>query len=359
MIGLTTNAMRRTTVKQYAGLDVSLKEISICVIDGDGRIIGRGSTSSDPAAVAAFFAEKELCPERIVHESGQLSIWLQRGLTRLSLPAICIDARRAHKALSARLNKSDASDAEGLAQLARTGWFTKVHIRSQNADRLRTLLSARERLISLRKDLEGHVRGVLKTFGIRMAGVNKGRLRQGFRDQLAAAGETDPVLAVIADGFIVAHETLCAAAGALEKDLRAIARESALCRRLMTIPGVGPIVALNFIALVDDADRFRKVADVGAFLGLTPRRRQSGEVDYSGRISKCGDAQMRGLLFEAATCLIRLVKRFSPLKSWAMRLAGRKGFKKAAVATARKMAVLMLAIWKNETDFRWKGDAAA
>ena len=208
----------------------------------------------------------------------------------------------------------------------------------------------------LRKDLEGHVRGVLKCLGVRMPGVNKGRLRQGFRDQLAVAGQTDPVLKIIADGFIVIHETLCAGAGALDKDLLCVARESALCRRLMTIPGVGPIVALSFTALVDDASRFRKSADVGAFLGLTPRRYQSGEIDYSGRISKCGDVQMRGLLFEAATCLIRLVKRFSPLKSWAVRLAARKGFKKAAVATARKMAVLMLTLWKNETEFCWKGN---
>lgn len=259
--------------------------------------------------------------------------------------------------MSARLNKSDASDAEGLAQLARTGWFTRVHLRSEASERLRTLLGARDRLIRLRKDLEGHVRGVLKTFGVRMTGVNKGQLRQGFRDQLVNSGETDPVLATIADGFIVIHETLCTATEALDKDLLSVARESGLCRRLMTIPGVGPIVALSFIALVDDASRFRKAADIGAFLGLTPRRHQSGEVDYSGRISKCGDAQMRGLLFEAATCLIRLVKRFSPLKSWAVRLAGRKGFKKAAVATARKIAVLMLTLWKNETEFCWKGNA--
>ncbi len=344
-------------MKQFVGLDVSLKEISICVVDRDGKVITRGSTPADPEAVAVFFAGKKLCPELIVHESGPLSIWLQRGLARLGLPAICIDARKAHKALSARLNKSDASDAEGLAQLARTGWFTKVHLRSEAAERMRALLGARDRLIRLRKDLEGHVRGVLKTFGVRMTGVNKGRLRQGFRDQLAVAGQTDPVLKIIADGFIVIHETLCAAAGALDKDLLCVARESALCRRLMTIPGVGPIVALSFTALVDDASRFRKPADVGAFLGLTPRRYQSGEIDYSGRISKCGDVQMRGLLFEAATCLIRLVKRFSPLKSWAVRLAARKGFKKAAVATARKMAVLMLTLWKNETEFCWKGNA--
>ena len=145
-------------------------------------------------AVEIWFKKRSLKPETIVHESGQLSIWLQRGFLERGLPAICIDARRAHKSLSARLNKSDASDAEGLAQLARTGCFTSVFVRSVQADRLRALVGAREKMIRLRKDLEGHIRGILKTFGIRMTGVTQGKMRQRFRDQLAAAGETDPVL---------------------------------------------------------------------------------------------------------------------------------------------------------------------
>jgi len=254
---------------------------------------------------------------------------------------------------------SQVAPRRTLAQLARTGWFTPVHVRSEEADRLRTLISARDRLIRLRKDLEGHVRGVLKTWGIRLTGIGQGRLREGFREPLAAAGETDPVLAMIADGFCAAHQRLCAAAQALENDLKKIARESSLARRLMTVPGVGPIVSLSFIALVDDAGRFRRASDIGAFLGLTPRRYQSGETDYSGRVSKCGDTQMRGLLFEAAACMIRLVKRFSPLKSWAVRLAGCKGFKKAAVATARKLAVILLTIWEDGTEFQWTTEAKA
>ncbi len=277
----------------YAGLDVSLKEVSICVVDAAGAVQLRGSVVSEPQAVSDFLSDAGVSPERIVHESGMLSIWLQRGLVKLGLPATCIDARIAHKALSARLNKSDAADAEGLAQLARTGWYTPVHVRSEDADRLRTLIGARERLIRLRKDLEGHIRGVLKTFGVRMTAIGQGRQRQAFRDQLAAAGRDDWVLSAIADGFIKAHETLCRAAEELSDDLRAVARDSDLARRLMTIPGVGPIVSLNFIALVDDADRFRKASDVGAFLGLTPRRYQSGDTDYSGRVSRCGDAAMR------------------------------------------------------------------
>lgn len=341
----------------YAGLDVSLKEISICVVDEGGKTIARGTCPADPEGVAGWFRNREIKPCRIVHESGMLSIWLQRGMARMGLPVTCIDARKAHKSLSARLNKSDAADAEGLAQLARTGWFTPVHIRSEEVDRLRSLVGARERLIRLRKDLEGHIRGVLKTFGIRMSSIGQGRLRQAFRDQLAAAGETDPVLSAIADGFIAAHATLCQAADDLDRAVKREAKAHPIARRLMTIPGVGPVNALSFIALVDNPGRFSRTSDVGAFLGLTPKRHQSGAMDWSGRVSKCGDGAMRGLLFEAASCVIRQVKRFSPLKSWAVRLAGRRGFRKAAVATARKIAVLMLTLWKNETEYKWTKEA--
>jgi transposase len=295
-------AVRRTTMTHYAGLDVSLKEVSICVVDDDGEVVAQGPAPADPEGVAGWLKNRSLTPKRIIHESGQLSIWLQRGMVQLGLPAICIDAR---------------------------------------------------------KDLEGHIRGVLKVFGIRMTGISQAQQRQGFRDQLAAAGETDPVLRTIADGFIAAHITLCKATADFDATLRAKAKSNPITRRLMTIPGVGPIVSLSFAAHVDDPNRFSKTTDVGAFLGLTPRRHQSGEMDWSGRVSKCGDAAMRSLLFEAATSVIRQVKRFSSLKSWAVRLAARRGFRKAAVATARKIAVLMLTLWKSETDFKWtKGTTA-
>lgn len=346
-------------MEQYAGLDVSLKEISICVVDHDGKTIARRACPADPEGVAGWFRNRSLAPHRIVHESGMLSIWLQRGMARLGLPTTCIDARKAHKAPSARLDKSGAADAEGLAQLARTNGFTPVHIRSEEADRSRSLVCARERLIRLRKDLEGHIRGVLKTFGIRMSGIGQGRQRQAFRDQLTAAGETDPLPSAIADSFIMTHATLCQAAEDLDKAVKIKAKTDPVARRLMTIPGVGPVNALGFIALINDPNRFSRTSDVGAFLGRTPKRPQSGEIDWSGRVSKCGDGTMRGLLFEAASCLIRQVTRFSPLKSWAVRLAGRRGFRKAAVATARKIAVLMPTLWKHETEYQWTKEATA
>jgi transposase len=291
--------------------------------------------------------------ERIVHESGPLSIWLTRELAARGAPVVCIDARAAHKALSARMNKSDRADAEALAQLARTGWYRAVHIKSEASDRLRLLLGARARMIAIRQDIEAQARGVLKTYGIRLGPVTQGRNRAGFRDQLRTAAAGEPILEAVAASLIAVHEVACGEAAAIDAELRTIARDSELAQRLMSVPGVGAIVALNFIATVDDAGRFAKATDVGAYLGLTPRRYQSGEIDYSGRISKRGDGAMRSLLYEAANVLITRVHRFSPLKSWAVRLAARKGFKKAAVAAARKIAVVMLRLWRDGTSFAW------
>ncbi|MDE4142897.1 transposase [Phaeobacter gallaeciensis] len=230
-------------MKHYAGLDVSLKEISICVVDADGKTVARGVSPADSEGLAGWFGTRSLSPKLIVHESGQLSIWLQRGLERLGLPATCIDARKAHKSLSARPNKSDAADAEGLAQLARTGWFTPVHVRSESSDRLRCLISARAQLISLCKDLEGHIRGILKTFGIRLKGIGQGGQRQAFRDKLVSTGERDPILRAIADRFIAAHATLCQAAADLDRAVKKKAEDNPMARRLATIPGELPLVS--------------------------------------------------------------------------------------------------------------------
>ena len=338
-------------MKHYVGLDVSQKEVSLCVVDGDGAVIAEGKVATEPALVLSWIEDRVGTVERIVHESGPLSIWLTRELARLGAPVVCIDARAAHKALSARMNKTDRADAEALAQLARTGWYREVHIKSEASDRLRLLLGARERMIRIRQDIEGQARGILKTYGIRLGPVAQSRERAGFREQLQAAASGDPLIEAVAASLIAVHDTACAEAATIEEELQAIARD--LARRLMTVPGVGPMVALNFIATIDDAKRFAKATDVGAYLGLTPRRYQSGEIDYSGRISKRGDGAMRALLYEAASVLINRVQRFSPLKAWAVRLAARKGFKKAAVAAARKIAIVMLRLWRDGTTFAW------
>ena len=343
----------------YVGLDVSVKSVAICVVEGDGAVIARGEVSSDPDQIATFLSLHAPNAERVVHESGILTIWLTRELSSRGVPIICIDARLAHKALSGRINKSDRGDAEGLAHLARTGWFTEVHIRSEASERIRVLIGTRERLIRMRKDLEEHVRGVLNVFGVCMGAVGRSKMRQGSRDQLAQAGAVDPVIPVMVEMFNPIHKALCAATEAMDDELRTIARQSNLAGRLMTVPGVGPIVALAYIATLDDAARFKKPKDVSAFLGLTPRRYQSGDMDWSGRISKCGDRDLRRLLYAAASTLLTQVKKPSSLLVWATRLYDRKGFKKAAVAASRKIAVILHCIWRDRTTFDPKMEGTA
>lgn len=203
----------------------------------------------------------------------------------------------------------------------------------------------------MRKNLEGHVRGVLKVFGICKKSVGTGKLRRNFRDLLATAADTDPAIEMMSETFIPLHKTLCIARDALDDEVRMMARKSDLAHRLMTVPGVGPIVALAYIATLYDEKRFRKSVDVGAFLGLTPKRHQSGEVDWSGKISKCGDCDMRRLLYSAASPLINCTRKPSRLKEWATKLAERKGHKKAAVAASRKTAVILHCLWRNATVF--------
>ncbi|WP_241560142.1 IS110 family transposase [Solirhodobacter olei] len=328
-------------------------------MDAKGGVRRRAVLPTDQERIAAFIAAEAPQTERVVHESGILSTWLTRELERRGVSILCIDARLANKVLSARLNKSDKVDAESLAQLARTGWLTRVHIHSEASNHIRAPVGARERLIRMRKELEAHLRGMLKTYGIRMTQVHQAKARRGFRDQLSETGAGDPVLRLLAETMSPIHGMLCAATAALDGELLAIARRSELEGRLMSVPGIGTITALGFVATLDDPARFRRVSDVGAFLGLTPRRYLSSEVDRPGCISKCGDADMRRLLVSAVATLITQVARFSPLKAWTVRLSARKGFKKAVVARARKLAVILYAIWRDGSVFRWTKEATA
>ncbi len=302
-------------MKRYVGVDVSRDECAVCILGEDGTRVFEGSCPTDPDAILRTVSDHAKQVEKIVHESGPLSIWLTRELAKRGAPVVCIDARAANKALSARMNKSDKSDAEALAQLARTGWYREVHIKSEESDRLRLLLSARERLIRIRMDIEGQARGILKTFGIRLGPVRAGWSRRNFRDQLAEIVSGDPILEAVFALLIAVHKSVCEEATDLDNEIQQVAKDSPLARCLTTVPGVGPIVALSFIATIDDATRFRRAVDVGAYLGLTPRRYQSGETDWSGRISKRGDSAMRKQLYEAANILIQRVPRFSPLKA--------------------------------------------
>ena len=334
----------------HVGLDVSLKETKACAPVPGGRVAAQGCVETSPEALATWLGMHAPDAAAIVLESGSLSSWLCQGLREHGLPAVIVDARLAHKALSGRANKSDANDAEGLAWLALTGWYRRVAGKSETARVRRSLLVARGQLCGQRRALENLVRALFRGFGLKVGSVGKAAFEARAWELLAER----PDLGDAVSALLATRRTLLVQISELEKQIKKVARESATCRRLMTVPGVGPMTALAFVAAIDDPGRFKDSYAVGAYLGLTPRRHQSGEVDYQGRISKWGDALARHMLYEAANSLLVRTKAWSAPKAWAARLARRIGPKKARVALARKLAVILHRIWLDGGTFQWR-----
>ena len=339
----------------YVGLDVSLKETEVCVLAPGGRLVARARVASDPVSLSNWLGIHASSASAVVLETGGLSSWLAGGLVAFGVPAVIVDARLAKKALSGRANKSDANDAEGLAWLALTGWYRRVAVKSEAARVRRALLVARSQLCGQRRSLENVVRALFRGFGLKIGSPGKAAFETRTRQLLEDRPELgDAVLALLA-----ARQTLLSEQASLDKRIKAAAQASPVCRRLMTVPGVGPMTALAFVAAIDNPERFEDSYDVGAYLGLTPRLFQSGELAYSGRISKWGDALARHMLYEAANSLIVRVKAWSAPKAWAVRLVRKIGAKKARVALARKLAVILHRIWLEGTNFQWTKEATA
>ena len=336
-------------MKQYVGLDVSQKETSVCVVSETGQVIFEGKAKSDPGALTALLRKRAPRAERIGFETGAMASWLWHELRRVDLPVVCIDARHAHAALSVRMNKSDQNDARGLAELVRVGWYREVKVKSEESQRIRAILVARSRLVAIRRDIENQVRSLIKEYGLLFPRA----IGQQFRNQVSELlGEDHQLLGVIAP-LLSIHEHICEQQSKFDDDVRRLAKSDETTRRLMTVPGVGVVTALTFRHTIDDPSRFQSASTVGAYLGLTPRRNQSGETDTNGKISRWGDGLLRSYLFEAATVLLYRTKKWSSLKAWGMKLAKRIGMKKAKVAIARKIAVILHCIWVDGTSFEW------
>src|SRR6187431_37684 len=211
------------------------------------------------------------------------------------------------------------------------------------------LLTHRKLLQSKAIAIENDLRGTLRNFGLKVGMVGKVK----FEARIQELVETIPDLATLVEPLLIVRRVLREQIAILHRRLLAIVRNDEVCRRLMTVPGVGPVVALTYRATVDVPARFRKSKSVGAVFGLTCSKYQSGEVDRSGRISRCGDEMMRAMLYEAAHILLVRSTKWSWLKAWAMQIAKRRGIKKAIVALARRLAVIMHRIWVDGTEFRW------
>jgi transposase len=339
----------------YIGLDVSQKTTAICVVDDGGRRIWRGECRTEPDEIATVVRRHAGDDARIGIETGSMTPWLVHELRGRSLAVTCLDARHARAALKMQINKTDRNDAEGLAQIMRTGWYRAVHVKSFEAHRARALLAARLQLIETTTRLSNHIRGVLKTFGL-LPGTVRG-LRFDARVEMMLDGR--PELAMIVTPLLVAWRRLREQIAVFDKSIAAIVRASPVCRLLMSVPGVGVLSVLAYVSTIEDPARFSSSRSVGAHLGLTPRQYQSGEVDRSGRISRCGDSLARTLLYEAAVVILTRTKRELPLKSWALSVARKSGSGKARVALARKLSVILLAVWRSGEPFRTESAQAA
>src|ERR1700745_2394301 len=288
-------------MQYFAGLDVSMAETHICVVAQTGAVIHKAKVASTPPDIAAELAKLPSC-RRILFETGRMAPMLFQGLRHLGLPLVCVASRQAYHALkSLATHKTDRNDARGLAHLARTGFFKPVHVKSLSAHAVRSLIIARKRLVGQRVTLENQIRGLAVVFGVRLPRA----LTNAFVDQALKASEGVAGLSAAMRGLIAARTAVMTAVAAIDADIRRMTTASEACRRLMAIPGVGQLTALAFVAAIDDPSRIRRSRDVGAYLGLVPRRYQSGEVDYVGGISKCGDRRGWAPAYEGRHAVLR------------------------------------------------------
>ena len=335
----------------FAGMDVSVKETSVCIVDDAGTIVREAKVASEPEALLNVLTSPGFHFKRIGLEAGPLSQWLYSALAEAGLPVICVETRHMRAVLQAQINKTDRNDARGMAQMMRAGLYRPVHVKTLRSQKLRMLLVHRKLLQSKAIAVENDLRGTLRNFGLKVGIVGKLKFEARIRELV----ESLPDLAVLVEPLLVVRRVLREQIGILHRRLLAIVRDDDVCRRLMTIPGVGPVVALTYRATVDVPARFKNSKAVGAVFGLTPSKYQSGEINRTGAISKCGDEMMRVMLYEAAQSMLTRTIKWSWLKAWAMKIARHRGMKKAIVALARRLAVIMHRIWVDGTEFRWTG----
>lgn len=333
----------------YVGLDVSLLKTAICIVDRDGRIIREGTCETEPEEIIRWLGTERSQIEIAGLEAGQLSSWLHKALSECGFPVTCIETRHASKIIQVQNVKTDRNDARGIAQMMRTGWFKSVHVKGENTQKIRALMSSRRLLLNKRLELENHIRATLRTFGLKLGKVTLTDFESRARELIGDDGD----LEVCLDPLLEARRRIHEQYKTLQKMVMGIVRKDAVCRRLMTVPGVGPLTALAFKTSIDDPARFKKSRLIGVHLGLTPRKYASGEVDYDGRITRCGDSVARDHLFEAAHSMLVRSKKWSSLKAWGLRIAKRSSMRKATVAVARKLSVILHRMWVDGTDFRF------
>jgi len=342
-------------MEYYAGIDVSLKESSVCVVDTAGKVVREVKVASEPEALVRYFDELGLPVGCIGLEAGPLSQWLHAGLMAAGRDAVLLETRHVKAALSAMTVKTDRKDARGIAQLLRMGWYRPVHAKSAACKDTRALLAGRKLLQAKLLDVELSIRGILRGYGLKVGEVSRGRFEARIRELTAGHA----ILETVIGAMLAARMALWNEFTRLRREMLKIVRADRVCRRLMSAPGVGALVALTYRSAVDDPSRFAKSGAIGAYFGLTPKKYQSGETDRDGGVSKVGDGMVRTALFEAAHIMLTRAVRFSSLKRWALAVAQRRGMKRAKVALARKLGVVLHRMWVEATEFRWSNAVPA
>jgi transposase len=339
----------------FAGLDVSVKETRVCIVDDAGKIVREARVASEPEALLQVLTNTIYRFKRVGLEAGPLSQWLYSVLAEAGLPVICVETRHMRAMLKAQINKTDRNDARGIAQMMRVGLYRPVHVKTLRSQKLRVLLTHRKLLQSKAIAIENDLRATLRNFGLKVGMIGTVKFETRIRELV----ENLPDLAALVEPLLIVRRVVREQLGILHRRLLAIVRDDDVCRRLMTVPGVGPVVALTYRVTVDVPARFRNSKAVGAVFGLTPAKYQSGEIDRTGAISRCGDEMMRMMLYEAAQSMLVRSAKWSWLKAWAIKIARHRGMKKAIVALARRLAVIMHRIWVDGTEFRWTREVAA
>lgn len=341
-----------------AALDTSATTTALCVVTSrDGTVVFEATVPTDPEAIAMALRPFGGRLRKVGHEATTWSSWLHRALEDLGLPMVLLETRHAAAAMAAQRNKTDRNDARGLAQLVRSGWFKPVHVKSHEASRIKLLLAHRRTLKRKLMDIENEVRQSLKLFGYM---VGRRVQRATFEARVRELIEGDELISAATACMLRAWSALWDEYRRLHKLLVQIAGQDELCRRFCGIPGVGPVTSLTFRAAIDDPTRFARSKTVGAHFGLTPRRRQSGtSIDIDGHISRAGDVEVRCALYEAASAMMTRSQKQFALKAWGQRIARERGHKRAVVAVARKLVVIMHRMWLDGSSFRFSaGDDA-
>jgi len=337
----------------FIGLDVSLASTAICVVSEHGEIVKETTAASEPETLVSAIREISHQVVGVGLEAGPLSQWLYKGLYEAGLDTVLMETRQVKGAMKAMPIKTDRRDAEGIARLLQMGWFRPVHCKSISAQETRALLTSRKAVQNALINIELSVRGMLRNFGLKLGKVSKGDFEA--RTQELVEGNT--MLEAACAPVLRVRAALRKELALLDKYVRDLAKVDPMCKLMMTMPGIGAVIALTVKSAIDNPDRFKSSKDVGPWVGLTPRRNQSGEKDVIGGITRAGDVGLRAALFQAATVMLNQGKH-SWLTAWAFRVAQRRGKKRATVALARRIGVVLHRMWCDETEFRFTRDPA-